>query len=54
MSGVIIIHGSGACTWSGTPSGITASMDSSGRITVSLPNAAYDTFTMISANELGV
>ena len=53
MYGVLMIRGVGECIWSGSPSSVTANMDSSGRITINLPNAAYDSLTMISPYKLG-
>ena len=43
-----ISDGYGTCSWSGTGN-ITASMDTTGKVTVTLPYVAYDSFILLSA-----
>ena len=55
VNGALLIRGDGSeCAWSGNPSSISASMDSSGRVTVNLGRQAYDTFTLISGGKIAL
>ena len=55
VNGALLIRGDGSeCAWSGNPSSISASMDSSGRVTVNLGRQAYDTFTLISGEKIAL
>ena len=52
--GVLRIYGNGTVQWRGyVQSGeVTASMDSKGIISVNLPEIAYDTFCLVSAQRI--
>ena len=55
VNGMLMIRGNGSeCAWSGIPSSISASIDSSGRVTVNLGRQAYDTFTLISGEKIAL
>lgn len=47
VDGLLIISSSGICTWSGTGD-VSAVMDYSGIVTVTLPGDAYDFFALMS------
>lgn len=51
VQGTLCIKNSGSCTWYGTE-GLTASINEEGKVTVTLPRAAYDTFLLISAHSI--
>ncbi len=53
VDGVLTLYDSGDCIWTGTGT-VTATMNSSGIVTVTLPGTAYDSFALISAQKISL
>lgn len=53
VDGVLTLYDSGTCIWTGTGT-VTATMNSSGIVTVTLPGTAYDSFALISAQKISL
>lgn len=45
--GLLMIHNTGECVWDGTGT-VSATMGSTGAVTVTLPNTTYDRIALIS------
>lgn len=51
VQGTLCIKNSGSCTWYGTE-GLAASINEEGKVTVTLPRVAYDSFLLISTHSI--